>query len=89
LFDRNGSADRKHSALRHLETALEHWQRYAAIATSQYRPPRLTRIGYVDLKLQIRVAPNDLRRSSSPQFIVAFLRLNAQLFPPSIVSNNG
>lgn len=49
LFDRTGSADRKNTAIRHLETALEHWQRYAAIATSQYQPQLLTRIGYVDL----------------------------------------
>jgi hypothetical protein len=49
LFDRNGKVELKDSAVRHLETALEHWKRYATVATSQYRPQWLTRIGYVDL----------------------------------------
>jgi hypothetical protein len=32
-----------------LKTALAHWQRYAAIATAQYKPQLLNRVGYVDL----------------------------------------
>jgi hypothetical protein len=49
LFDRTGKAELKESALRHLQEALTHWKAYAAVATRQYRPQRLTRIGYVDL----------------------------------------
>ncbi|MFB3829551.1 MAG: carbohydrate-binding family 6 protein [Bryobacteraceae bacterium] len=36
-------------AVKHLEAALEHWKKYAAAATAQYKPQMLTRIGYVDL----------------------------------------
>jgi Protein of unknown function (DUF4038)/Domain of unknown function (DUF5060) len=49
LFDQSAQAGQRDSAVRHLETALEHWRRYAAIATSQYRPQLLTRVGYLDL----------------------------------------
>ncbi|MHB1037164.1 MAG: hypothetical protein ACYC35_21045 [Pirellulales bacterium] len=48
-FDRDGQPERQASAVKHLEAALGHWQRYAAVATKQYRPQLLTRIGYVDL----------------------------------------
>jgi len=37
------------SAVKHLEAALEHWKNYAAVATRQYRPQLLTRIGNLDL----------------------------------------
>ena len=49
LFDKTGKAGQQDSAVQHLEAALEHWKQYAAVATSQYRPQLLTRIGYVDL----------------------------------------
>jgi hypothetical protein len=49
LFDRTGKAELKESAVKHLQEALVHWKAYAAVATSQYRPQLLTRIGYVDL----------------------------------------
>lgn len=49
LFDKTAQAEQQHSAVHHLEAALEHWKRYAAAATSQYRPQLLTRIGYMDL----------------------------------------
>jgi hypothetical protein len=49
LFDRTAKPEQKESAARHLEAAVEHWKRYAATATAQYRPQLLTRIGYVDL----------------------------------------
>ena len=32
-----------------MKTALAHWQRYAAVATAQYKPQLLNRVGYVDL----------------------------------------
>ena len=36
-------------AVAHLRAALEHWKKYAAVATAQYKPQLLTRIGYFDL----------------------------------------
>lgn len=47
LFDQNGNSDLKRSAIGHLEAALDHWKKYAAVATSQYKPQKLGRIGYV------------------------------------------
>jgi hypothetical protein len=49
LFDKSAQAGQRDSAVRHLDAALEHWRRYAAVATSQYRPQLLTRVGYLDL----------------------------------------
>jgi len=49
LFDRSGQAGQRDSAVRHLDAALDHWRRYAGVATSQYRPQLLTRVGYLDL----------------------------------------
>jgi len=39
----------KDAAVRHLETALQHWKLYAAVTTAQYKPQLLTRAGFVDL----------------------------------------
>jgi hypothetical protein len=39
----------KEPAVRHLQDALEHWKKYAAVATAQYKPQLLTRVGFVDL----------------------------------------
>lgn len=49
LFDRTGEAGHKDSAVKHLQAALEHWKKYAAVATAQYKPQLLTRVGYFDL----------------------------------------
>ncbi|MCX6905983.1 MAG: carbohydrate-binding family 6 protein [Verrucomicrobia bacterium] len=49
LFDATRKPEQKAAAIRHLETALEDWKRYAAVATSQYKPQLLNRVGYVDL----------------------------------------
>jgi len=49
LFSRTGKPEQKESAVKRMEAALEHWKKYAAAATRQYRPQLLTRIGYVDL----------------------------------------
>jgi hypothetical protein len=48
-FDQSGDAARQASAVRHLEMALKHWRDYAAVASRQYRPQLLTRIGMVNL----------------------------------------
>jgi hypothetical protein len=56
LFDQSGLAEQQASAVRHLQAALEHWQKYAAVATSQYMPQKLGRVGAVDLnKLTAKV----------------------------------
>jgi hypothetical protein len=49
LFDQSGQSEQQSSAVRHLQAALEHWQKYAAVATSQYMPQKLGRVGAVDL----------------------------------------
>jgi hypothetical protein len=40
---------RRDAAVSHLGAALEHWKKYAAVATAQYKPQRLTRVGWFDL----------------------------------------
>jgi hypothetical protein len=49
LYDDQGNAQRQASAIEHLKAAADYWKQYAGVATSQYRPQLLTRIGYVDL----------------------------------------
>ena len=49
MFDQTRQPEHQGSAVKHLRAALEHWQRYTAAATLQYRPQLLTRVGYVDL----------------------------------------
>ena len=49
LFDRGGDPKLHDSSVKHLQSALEHWIKYAVVATSQYKPQLLTRIGYFDL----------------------------------------
>jgi hypothetical protein len=49
MFDRTGNAAHQASAIQRLEEALGHWKQYAAIATAQYKPQLLTRVGMVDL----------------------------------------
>ena len=38
LFGQSGNSEQRASAIRHLEAALEHWKRYAAVYSRQYRP---------------------------------------------------
>ena len=49
LYDATGAPERKQEAIAHLTTALAHWQRYAAIATAQYKPQLLNLVGNVDM----------------------------------------
>ncbi len=49
LFDATGDTERQREAVGHLRNALEHWKRYAAAATSQYKPQLLNRVGHVNL----------------------------------------
>src|SRR6266851_6178265 len=41
LYDATGATERKQEAIAHLTTALDHWKRYAAVATAQYKPQLL------------------------------------------------
>lgn len=50
LYDASGRPEHQHSAIRHLESALEHWKRYAASYTRRYHQPLLyNRVGWVDI----------------------------------------
>jgi hypothetical protein len=49
LFDKTAQPEQQAAAVQHLQAALEHWKKYAAVATRQYKPQMLTRVGYVDL----------------------------------------
>ncbi len=60
LFEKTGQSEQQASAVRHLETALEHWKKYAAVASRQYRPQLLTRIGYVDLNALTQKVQQDV-----------------------------
>jgi hypothetical protein len=48
-FGATRDAQRRASSVRYMQSAVEDWKQYAAIATQQYRPQLLTRVGYVDL----------------------------------------
>jgi hypothetical protein len=54
------AANDRLSAVRHLEAALAHWKKYAAVATSQYKPQMLTRIGQVDLNALTAAVEQDI-----------------------------
>ena len=55
LFDQDGAAERQAAAVGHLQKALEYWQKYATVATGQYQPQKLGRVGAVDLN---KLTPN-------------------------------
>ena len=50
LFDKTSKPALRESAIAHLQQALDHWKRYAASYTLQYRQPILfNRVGWVDI----------------------------------------
>jgi hypothetical protein len=49
LFDANGDKFEHDAALRHLDDALAHWKRYAAVRDAHYVPALYNRVGYVDV----------------------------------------
>jgi hypothetical protein len=56
LFDNSGQSDQQASAIRHLTAASEHWKRYAAVYSKQYKPQLLNRVGFIDIPaLQTKV----------------------------------
>ncbi|MBC8094448.1 MAG: hypothetical protein H7Y43_01430 [Akkermansiaceae bacterium] len=60
LFEKTGKLELQASAIAHLEGALLHWKKYSAVATSQYQPQLLTRIGYVDLNALTEFVQRDI-----------------------------
>ena len=48
LFEKTGRAPHKDKAVAHLERAVKHWEAYAKVATSQYRPQLLARTRDLD-----------------------------------------
>ena len=68
LYDGNSDPAEQAAALHHLDTALAHWKRYAAVRDSHYLPALYNRHGYVDLTaLTANVAADlDLARAWKP-----------------------
>lgn len=60
LFEKTGKPELQASAVAHLEKALGHWKKYAAVTTAQYKPQLLTRIGYVDLNALTERVQHDI-----------------------------
>ncbi len=50
LFERTGEEARKGSAVKRLEAAAGHWDRYAEEVSRLYVPQTLTRLGHVDVR---------------------------------------
>ncbi len=68
LYDANSDPADQAASLRHLEVALQHWKRYAAVRDARYVPALYNRIGYVDITaLTAKVAADlDLARQWQP-----------------------
>jgi len=49
LFDASGDPSKKASAVAHLEAALGHWRKYAAVYARQYKAALYNRVGFVDI----------------------------------------
>ncbi len=61
LYDRTGAEADRTEAVRQAEQALEAWQAYSSVYTSQYMQPRLyNRVGIVDLPQLISRARDDI-----------------------------
>jgi hypothetical protein len=60
LYDSSGNGAEKDSAVTHLNAALEHWKRYAAVYSKQYKPQLLNRVGFVDIPGFIPKVENDI-----------------------------
>ena len=69
LFDADSKPEHQAAAIKHLESALDHWRNYAAAYTKQYKQPLLyNRVGVVDIpKLAGKVAGDiELARNWKP-----------------------
>jgi hypothetical protein len=62
VFDQSGDAERRTSAVRHLEAALRHWKNYSVAYTRQYVQPVLyNRTGWVDIPRQTEDVAADVQ----------------------------
>lgn len=68
LFVKTGKPELQTSAVAHLQKALDHWKLYAAVATAQYHPELLTRIGYVDLNALTENVQHDIVIAQETKF---------------------
>lgn len=60
FYDRTGNVEYQQLAVTQLQDALEHWKKYAAVATRQYKPQLLNRVGYVDLNELTKKVEQDI-----------------------------
>jgi hypothetical protein len=60
MFDASGDQAQRESAIGHLKQALEHWKRYAAVASRQYKPALYNRVGFVDLNALVVKVERDI-----------------------------
>jgi hypothetical protein len=60
MFEKTGKPELQTSAVAHLDAALAHWKKYAAVASAQYKPQLLTRIGYVDFNALTESVERDI-----------------------------
>lgn len=65
LFDKTAKPEQQASAIAHLQAAHEHWRRYAAIYSQQYKPQLLNRVGYVDIPTLLEKAAADIATAQS------------------------
>jgi hypothetical protein len=67
LYDRTGKNEQKSSAVAHLQVALSHWKKYAAVVSSQYKPQLLTRVGFVDVSALTAKVEQDIKMAGDWQ----------------------
>jgi len=60
LFEKTTDPRLQASSVCALKKALNHWQQYANVATAQYRPQLLTRIGVLDLQATAEYVQRDI-----------------------------
>ena len=60
LYDANADKFEQSAALGHLDDALTHWKRYAAVRDAQYVPALYNRVGFVDITALTKNAADDV-----------------------------
>jgi hypothetical protein len=61
LFDKTGKPAQRETAVRHLQFAVDHWKRYAAAYTLQYKQPLLyNRVGVIDIPAFVAKTEQDV-----------------------------
>jgi hypothetical protein len=66
LFDKTAAPKNQQTAVARLRSALNHWQRYSAAYTHQYKQPRLyNRVGWVDIPALASKVEQDIAIASA------------------------